>query len=1273
VLRFLLWRVLALVAGLAAASFLVALLDGALGRDLRGRGSVEHVSLSRLVGAPVALIDAAVRALPGWSEEVAALSGSAWIVAVLLSVACRARVRGRRDYTRLRLLAYRTDSAESLSIARLFAAMHAAIAVRWWRRLIAGQPSIAVEAHYGPPAVGGSGEAWLAVTCPSVSVSRVESALRAAYPNMRLGPVPHQVGAAPSLLRLKKHRTFLWRTATVAGTRFERDPQPAMNRLLTTMAAGEQPCFTQVALTPAPAVLERIARGAYKAHESRLSRERREHAVVRDRSLLDDAELRGGLEIQHRSLFFTDVRVIAPTRGDCERVAAALRTERGENRLVERGTRIRHGLLGLYSRRIVRGEGNPLPSPSRGVMGPLELAELWQLPGVDYSTVPFSRGALPLASAPPEIYRPVGTPGTLRDAVGQISIHPELRRQNTAVPGTVEQGKSSYLVASVAEDLCRERCAVIVLDPKGDAAEAALSAVPDGRICTLLDFADPTCGFNPLDVDAPADVIADYVVAALKNLFTDGDIRASSDRYLRNAIIAVLSSDPGCTLWDAARLLSVGEEGYAYRRAIGARVRALPELKEISAFFTSELSAQLADAKSATTSKLDAPVNKLARLLNSPSIKRILLNDSLQVDFDRVIADREVLIVKGALGVMGAGNTSVVMQLLIGMLDAALARQQDLVPAGERVAVALKIDEAPLVLNRGFAETMALKRSAGLETVACWQTDAQWVDREVREQLDALFAHRVYFATASAQDARSATDLTMVEFSDTVRPGIAHLGALGHPDVRLRLPRHHAIVSWTAPQGRQAAFVAETLPLHIDRDRVERHAAEQAERGGQRMTDLRQPHWGEDARDGIPSGSTHPAAARSEDRAPASAEESPKPTPTSSTESGNSGSGVIGAPSLPTRLADSYRELLDLDRAPHARRAPRSAPSRELELDSSDAETLRLIGVFGYLLTTQLHRRLAPHRAVTTTQRRLKRLADAGLVERFQFHKPDGGGVPMCYALSVAGVAQLETQLERDGRGRTPAICPPAPLDVADEAGGSRRARRQVHAAGWALALAHLTDARALRGAGESVLLPPRGGSPGGSGFGPGDLRLPDGRTAHDFLRTTGSGERVEADRFETLRPDALVTCPDAAAGVQLDVLVDLDDRHASPAWVNKLERYDHFITGWSAQTRRYGGLEAANVLVAFVCRDRERARACARRADAVLSACRAYAGDYPQSWEYLGRERIVFLAERDIHEGNLCAWGSSRLPPALRAAAASGDPSMTEALAQPTVLPVAR
>ena len=83
----------------------------------------------------------------------------------------------------------------------------------------------------------------------------------------------------------------------------------------------------------------------------------------------------------------------------------------------------------------------------------------------------------------------------------------------------------------------------------------------------------------------------------------------------------------------------------------------------------------------------------------------------------------------------------------------------------------------------------------------------------------------------------------MAEFSDTIRPGIEHLSALGHPDARLHLPSHHAIVSWSTPEGRQSPFVAETIPLHVDTERVALHAARQAERGGRYRTDLRQPHW----------------------------------------------------------------------------------------------------------------------------------------------------------------------------------------------------------------------------------------------------------------------------------------------------------------------------------------------------------------------------------------------------------------------------------------------
>jgi hypothetical protein len=1277
VLRFLMWRLLGLLAVLAGSAWLAWLLSGGPGSALRG-----HAPRSPLPALPSLLIKDLHRAAGlSWSWAPAAGLPPARLIAwlalglTLPVVLARCRARRRRRYVRLCIEAYRTDRAGAEALVAMFEVLHKRLLRRWWRRLLSGQPTVSLEVHHA------QASAWLAVTCPQGDEQMVETALQAAYPNCRVRPAGHPLAPPRAVLPLKKQGEFIKRVKVL--DRFEQEREPPVNRLITIMGACAEPAFVQLSMTPTPVSFERLSRHLYKRREARISRERREHALVRDRSMVEDAELRGALDLQHRPLFFVELRVLAPGRRVCERIASELRAESAENRLVERGTAVRHGLLGLYARRVQRGEGNPLPSFRKGVLASTELASLWQLPSSDYMTVPVARSSVPLAPAPPSVLRPAEGEGTLRDALGAVSIHPQMRKQNTAVPGAVEQGKSSYLVATVAEDLRRDRCAVIVLDPKGDAAEAAVSLVPAARTCTLLDFSRPTCGFNPLAVDAPADVIADYVVAALKNLFTDADIRASSDRYLRNAIIAVLAHDRESTLWDAARLLSVGEEGYSYRSTVGARVRTLPEFKEISQFFTAELTAQLADARSTTTAKLDAPVNKLARLLNSPSIKRVLLNDSIRVDFDRVISAEEVLVVKGALGAMGAGNTSVLMQLLVGMLDAALGRQQDLVPADRRVSVALKVDEAPLVLNRGFAETLALKRSAGLETVACWQTDSQWTDREIREQLDALFAHRVYFATASARDARAAATLTMAEFSDTVRPGVGHLSSLGHPDVRLHLPKHHAIASWSTPGGRQAPFIAQTIPLRIDRERLALHAARQLERGGRHRTDLRQPHW-----DRRPRGS-EPAHADA-DALPSAGLVRP-------------GAAEPGVASLPGRPSDSYRELVELDGAQSVRWAKRARTSMPLEPDQLDLDVLALVACLRHVLTSQVHRRFNAGRSPTTTQRRLKRLADAGLVERFQFHRRDGGGVPMCCVITAAGLELLRSSNRLPDSAAEETDADHARTASSPRAGEAqlRRARHEVHVAGWALALAQVIgDTRlTLRGSAESVLSPPLRSTPEGRlGIGPLDLRLPGGRTPHDFLRTSTEGGRVEVDRFATVRPDVIVGTPgsvrtqtsevhehEASAGSQapagvdgtptrtqaIDLIVELDDRLPVGRAAGKLERYDHFLAGWSLLSSRYGRRIDAQAVVVFVCRDRARARECARRADSVLVACRAYAGEYPFDWEYPGRERVLFASERDLHEGLLLAYAVPRLPPKVRVSVAHGDPRAGEAAAEQAVIPV--
>jgi hypothetical protein len=1036
------------------------------------------------------------------------------LAAGLLAVATRRR-RARRRTVCLLVEPYRNDRATQASLQATFTALHA---------LLAGS-TLALEIHLDRRR-GGTPLAWFALRCPAELANHVEAALRSSYPNLRTRPLAAALDGPPARVVLFRHRP----ARGASPVRLDDAPADG-DSLLRAMAAAGPSASVQLVVRPASRLIEELAAG-----------ERRDGEGV-------PREPPG-------AMFWAEPRVYAGDLVRARAIASALALGAGGPRLV-RSRGIRSSSPDALSRLSLRR------SPRR-LYRAGELSGLWQLPSPDFAALPCLRRAVPLAPAPPGISRPRVGRGLLRDEHGGVTIAVEVRRQHTAVVGAVEQGKSSYLVASAKEDLARPDCAVIVLDPKGDAADAVLSVAPPERTCTLLDMAAPTCGFNPLAVAAAPDAIADQVVAALRALFSEGEVRGSSDRYLRNATIAALACDPAANLWDVARLLEVGPAGMRARAAAAERLIELPEYAEVATFLAEELPAQLADARATTTAKLDAPANKLARVLNSPAVKRVLLNDRLRIDFDKLIDGAELLVVRGALGEIGAGNVAVLMQLLLGMLDAALSRVQDRRAPGERRAVALKVDEAPLVINEGFAQTLALKRSAGLETVACWQTDAQW-PLELREQLDALFAHRVLFATASAADARAASGLLLSEFSDQLRPGDEQTVRLATPDVRLHLPRHTAIVSWTTPAGRERPFIATTLPMVIDAARIEHHAERQRERGARADPQL-------------------PAALQSPPEAPQ-------------------------LPAAPAQLPASYRELCALDGATRPRWLAVAPTRRHPPLERDDRLLLEWLAAARCATTTQIHRRLRSARALTGTQRQLKRLADAGLLARFQLHRSDGGGLPQCCCVTAAAIELLEIA------GRTA-----PPLTDAALAG----LLNDIHVVGWLQQLEALAGgaAVAILGPGRAAIAPPRG-------LGPAGLELPSGLRPREFLETASSGVRRPPAAFAPVRPDAAIELRTADGACDLLVV-----RHRGGG-LDWLERYDHLLSGWWRAVPRYARLGVAPLLV-VVCDD---GRRLARAADAVLGATLARIGEDPLDWARPGRERVRFVDEAAVHAGRLAAW----------------------------------
>jgi len=337
----------------------------------------------------------------------------------------------------------------------------------------------------------------MALCCPSGQEHALQAALRSAYPNSRLIALHRPMHGPPSLLS-PEEGPGVHQTRQGCSTVFEHEREPSVNRLLTAMGAGGEPVLLQIAMTPTPRSVRAPCASPVQDARGRTCRDSGgEHIVVHDRSMVDDVELRGGLEVQHKTAVLCRQsawqRPIAAhvswSPPSCVPMAPRIASSSGARRFAT-------ALFSLYRRRLQRGEGNPLPAWHRGVFASTE-AGVALAPAVDRlhdsAIRPQARRHLRRRHLR-SCARATATE-RFRDSLGAVSIHPQLRKQNTAVPGSVEQGKSSYLIATVAEDLRRDRCAVIVLDPKGDAADAAVSLVPSQRTCTLLDFAHPTCGF----------------------------------------------------------------------------------------------------------------------------------------------------------------------------------------------------------------------------------------------------------------------------------------------------------------------------------------------------------------------------------------------------------------------------------------------------------------------------------------------------------------------------------------------------------------------------------------------------------------------------------------------------------------------------------------------------------------------------------------------------------------------------------------------------------
>jgi Replication-relaxation len=140
----------------------------------------------------------------------------------------------------------------------------------------------------------------------------------------------------------------------------------------------------------------------------------------------------------------------------------------------------------------------------------------------------------------------------------------------------------------------------------------------------------------------------------------------------------------------------------------------------------------------------------------------------------------------------------------------------------------------------------------------------------------------------------------------------------------------------------------------------------------------------------------------------------------------------------------------------------------------------------------------------------------------------------------------------------------------------------------------------------------------------------------------------LQLDHFGPLFPDATLTLYRHSIGTEVDVLVELDRTRRATKNVDKLHRYDAFLTAWCRVADRYRHAKEGPWVI-FVCPGEPEAHGLMRVADREVTG--QYSGSGPRDWPYPGRERMLFVAEEDVHDGLALAWSLPRQPTGEREA----------------------
>lgn len=332
--------------------------------------------------------------------------------------------------------------------------------------------------------------------------------------------------------------------------------------------------------------------------------------------------------------------------------------------------------------------------------------------------------------------------------------------QHVHICGRSGTGKSTLLLNLFAQQ-ANAGDAVILIDPHGDLAEAALDLIPPRRVRQTL-YINPSdldfpVGFNVLS-DIPVNdraARAEDILSAFKSVWKDS--WGNRMHQILHACLSTLIAVPGHTLLSIPPLLL----NASFRRAVVGKLTD-PILVQ---FWRDEF--PLTEKKFGMEA-FSPVLNKLFQLLVSPASRAILGQSQTAFDARHLIDHNAIIICNLAKGRLGEHNAALLGSLLVSTFGAAALSRAD-IAAEARKDFLMIVDEFHSYATDRFATLLAEARKYKLSLVLAHQYLDQ-LSPEVRAAVLGTTGSLIVFR-APSQDvlilAREMSPITPEQLTDT--------------------------------------------------------------------------------------------------------------------------------------------------------------------------------------------------------------------------------------------------------------------------------------------------------------------------------------------------------------------------------------------------------------------------------------------------------------------------------------------------------------------------